>query len=110
MMRINIEKNLVEFNPETAEEKSKLEQVWRKLVDCAGISKKLVPVGEFVPNKNDKGATFYMEGQDPDSNEYTEIHVDQDCTVYCANCNKQVTLKKGDPIPLCCGKLMEIID
>ena len=109
-MKINIDKNLVEFGPETAEEKSKLEQIWRMLVDCAGISKKLVPVGEFVPNKNDKGASFYIEDQDKNDHEYSEIHVDEDCIVYCANCNKQINLKKGDPIPLCCGKLMEIID
>ncbi|GHV84037.1 hypothetical protein AGMMS50212_13770 [Spirochaetia bacterium] len=36
--------------------------------------------------------------------------VEEDCTVYCKTCNKTVELKKGDPIPLCCGKPMENID
>jgi endogenous inhibitor of DNA gyrase (YacG/DUF329 family) len=36
--------------------------------------------------------------------------VQEDCTVYCSTCNKTVELKKGEPIPLCCGKPMEIID
>jgi hypothetical protein len=109
-MKINLEKNLVEFNPESAEEKAKMETIWRLLVDCVGSSRKLVPVGEYVPGKNSKGATFYIEGLADAGREYTEIHVEEDCVCYCSTCNKQVSLKKGDPIPLCCGKLMEIID
>jgi endogenous inhibitor of DNA gyrase (YacG/DUF329 family) len=40
---------------------------------------------------------------------YEKVIVDEDCEVYCKTCNKTVELKKGDAIPLCCGKLMEII-
>lgn len=109
-MKINIEKNLVEFSPEFPEEKAKLEAVWRILVDCNGTSKKLVPVGEYVPSKNNKGASFVIEDFDANENTYTEIHTENDCKCYCSICNKQIDLKKGDPIPLCCGKLMEIID
>ncbi|GHU42970.1 hypothetical protein FACS1894190_12920 [Spirochaetia bacterium] len=36
--------------------------------------------------------------------------VEEDCEVYCKTCNKTINLTKGDPIPLCCGKPMEIID
>jgi endogenous inhibitor of DNA gyrase (YacG/DUF329 family) len=34
----------------------------------------------------------------------------EDCTVYCSTCNKTVELKKGDPIPICCGRTMAVID
>ena len=36
--------------------------------------------------------------------------VTEDCTVYCKICNKTIVLKKGDMIPLCCGRAMEVID
>ena len=109
-MKINIDKNLVEFKPENADEKAKLEELWRLVIDCAGISKKLVPVGEYVPAKNDKGASFFIEGLDNHTHTYSEIHAEKDCKCYCDICNKLMDLKKGDAIPLCCGKVMEIID
>jgi len=109
-MNINIDKNLVEFVPESSDEKAKIETLWRMLIDCVDASRKLVPVGEYVPAKNDKGATFYIEGLTGAESAYTGTCVDSDCTVYCSTCNKQIELKKGDPIPLCCGKTMEIID
>ena len=59
-MKINIEKSLVEFCPENAEETAKLEVLWRLLVDCVRSNKKLVPVGEYVSVKN-KAATFAIE-------------------------------------------------
>ena len=51
-MQINIEKNLVEFTPENADETAKLQTLWRVLVDCARFNKKMVPVGEYIPQKN----------------------------------------------------------
>jgi hypothetical protein len=36
--------------------------------------------------------------------------VQEDCTVYCKTCNKTIELKKGEMIPLCCGKPMELLD
>jgi hypothetical protein len=109
-MRINIEKNLVEFTPENADESAKLQTLWRLLVDCARFNKKMVPVGEYIPQKN-AFARFAIEGMEtkgvPD---YPEIFVDKDCSCYCQTCNKYVMLKKGDRIPPCCGKLMEIMD
>jgi endogenous inhibitor of DNA gyrase (YacG/DUF329 family) len=40
---------------------------------------------------------------------YEEVFAEEDCDVYCKTCNKTVQLKKGDAIPLCCGKVMEIL-
>ena len=35
------------------------------------------------------------------------VRAETDCTVICPICFKQLTLKAGDPIPRCCGKIME---
>jgi len=109
-MQINIEKNLVEFTPENSDETAKLETLWRVMVDCVRFNKKLIPVGEYVP-KNNKFARFAIEGIEGGSTEpYPEVFVDKDCRCYCQTCNKYVHLKKGDRIPPCCGKLMEVMD
>jgi Zn finger protein HypA/HybF involved in hydrogenase expression len=109
-MQINIDKNLVEFTPENADETAKLQTLWRVMVDCARFNKKMVPVGEYIPQKN-SFARFAIEGMEsPGVGEYAEIFVDKDCRCYCQTCNKYVMLKKGDRIPPCCGKLMEIMD
>ena len=109
-MRIGIDKNMVEFSPESASERIKLEHLWKIIIDCNGEALKLSPVGEYIPLKNGKGASFYIEGLPEGSDTYREIIVDEDCTVYCMTCNKLLSLKKGDAIPICCGKIMEIVD
>jgi Zn finger protein HypA/HybF involved in hydrogenase expression len=109
-MKINIDKNLVEFTPENAEETSKLQQLWRLMVDCARFNKKMVPVGEYIPTQS-PFARFAIEGlETKGAADFPEIHVDNDCRCYCQTCNKYVELKKGDRIPPCCGKLMEVMD
>lgn len=109
-MKINIEKNLVEFTPENDDETKKIETLWRILVDCARFNKKLVPVGEYIPQKNDF-ARFVVEGApDDNADTYATVYADSDCRAYCQTCNKYVELKKGDQVPPCCGKLMEILD
>ena len=109
-MKIEIVKNVVDFTPENADEQSKLEALWRLMVDCVRFNKKLVPMGEYVPQKKSK-ASFVIEGMaGGKTNEYPEVHVDADCRCYCQTCNKYVELKKGDQIPPCCGKLMEVLD
>ena len=59
-MKINIDKNLVEFTPETDQEKKELEGLWRTVVDCAKFNKKLVAVGQYVPSE-DELARFAIE-------------------------------------------------
>jgi len=109
-MKIDIQKNLVEFTPETADEKTKMEALWRTVVDCVRFNKKLVPVGQYVPAK-DTLARFSIEGAEKGSAEtYPEVYVDNECRCYCQTCNKYVELKKGDRVPPCCSKLMEILD
>ena len=59
-MKINVDKNLVEFAPESPEEAKDLESLWRLVVDCVKFNKKLVPVGEYVPQKSNR-ARFAIE-------------------------------------------------
>lgn len=110
-MKIEIKKNLVEFTPESAGEKKSLETLWKTLVDCVRFSKKIVPVGKYVPAE-DSFARFAIEGiESKNTGEtYPEIYADEDCRCYCQTCNKYVELKKGERIPPCCGKLMEVLD
>ena len=109
-MKINIEKNLVEFTPENNDETAKLEALWRLMVDCVRFNKKLVPIGEYIPANNDF-ARFAIEGLESGAtDDFPEVYVDNDCRCYCQTCNKYVILKKGDRVPPCCGKLMEILD
>jgi len=119
-MKLQVDKSVVTLTPEGEEEKRSLEHLWRLLIDCNGPTLTLCPIGEFIPALNDKGAQFFIEGMERSKDvklvefsksvEYKPVIVEEDCTVYCRTCNKTIDLKKGDAIPLCCGKLMEIID
>ncbi len=59
-MKISIEKNLIEFEPETDAETAMMESLWQQIVDCAKFNKKLVPVGEYIPQKRNL-ARFAVE-------------------------------------------------
>ena len=48
-MKINIEKNLVEFTPENADETIKLQSLWRMMVDCARSNRKPVHIRGYNP-------------------------------------------------------------
>ena len=94
-MKIEIVKNLVEFTPENNDEKVKLEALWKLVVDCVRFSKKLVPVGEYVPGKSEL-ARFAIEGEkDPSAEVYPDVRLDKECRCYCQTCNKYVVLQAG---------------
>lgn len=52
-MKIELDKNLVEITPESSQEKEQLDALWKVIVDCMASNKKLVPIGEYIPNKSD---------------------------------------------------------
>ena len=109
-MKIEIEKSRVTLTPENQEEKAKVEAIWRILVDCVGDSRKLVPIGEYIPQNSNAGATFHIEGLEPGESSFVEIKVQQETEVYCDTCNKLIVLQAGDVIPICCGKMMAIVE
>jgi len=109
-MKISVDRNVVEVEPENEQETASLDILWKVVVDCYGNNKKIVPMGQFVPG-HDKLARFHIEGVQGGKTVYsTEKTVSADCTVYCEICNKYMNVKSGDPVPLCCGRDMETID
>lgn len=59
-MKITRDKTLVEFKPESPEEIKDLDALWRIIIDCVKTSKKLVPVGEYIPGQSEV-ARFNIE-------------------------------------------------
>ena len=109
-MKITIDKDLVELTPENEHETTNLETLWRLVIDCAGFNKKLEPIGEYIPQKN-TCARFVIEGMRSDvMHDSPDPRADKDGSYYCKQCNKYINLKKNERIPLCCGKIMEILD
>ncbi|MBU0728508.1 MAG: hypothetical protein KKE17_10960 [Proteobacteria bacterium] len=108
-MKINVDRNVVELRPENAQETSSLEVLWRIIVDCVKDNKRLNPIGEFVPTKENL-ARFVIEGLPGGKTEWSSVEVVTDCTVYCAICNKYMNIKSGQEYPLCCGRIMETMD
>ena len=59
-MKITRDKTLVEFQPESPEEVKDLDALWQIIIDCVKTSKKLVPVGEYIPGQTEV-ARFNIE-------------------------------------------------
>jgi len=109
-MKISLAKNLVNLVPESADERMKLEALWRTLIDCNTGTRSLTPIGEFVLGKS-SSAHFIVEGNGAETlPEFPTVRVEEDCTVYCSICNRFQELKRGERIPPCCGKLMDLMD
>ena len=108
-MEITVDRNVVEFRPDNPQETASLEVLWRVLVDCVKENKTLSPIGEYVPAK-EKLARFVIEGVPGGKTEWSTIQASEDCSYYCAVCNKYVNLKSGQDVPLCCGRIMEQMD
>ena len=109
-MKIRIDKDIVEFTPENASETVELEALWVKMGNCIGETKRLQPIGVFVPSEN-KVAQFHIEGlSEQEKNQIPEVRAPYDSDVYCVTCNKTVHVKAGEVVPFCCGRLMELLD
>lgn len=59
-MKIELEGTLVRMIPENDLEKSQMNGLWRILIDCVNKTKKLVPVGEYLPGMKEV-AVFNIE-------------------------------------------------
>jgi hypothetical protein len=110
IMQIDIKKSRVMLTPENESEKVKLTALWKIMIDCVKDTRKLVPIGEYVPAKGNQGASFHIEGLEPQENSFVEVKATEDCQVYCNTCNKLLALEAGEVIPICCGKMMELVD
>ena len=108
-MKITLDKNVVDFIPETAAETASMEVLWRKIIDCVGDSKSLAPIGEYIPAKKNQ-LSFVIEGGSGAKTTWSEQSASADSTYVCAVCNKYMNVKAGDSLPLCCGKVMECVE
>ncbi len=108
-MKITVDRNVVEIVPENDRETAELETLWRVIVDCQQYNKKLVPIGEYVPSKENL-ARFTIEGVPGGQTTYSDQVAQEENTYYCAVCNKYKKVEKGEAIPYCCGRVMEPID
>ena len=55
-------------------------------------------------------ARLYQIMKEKEAKENPVVLAPYDTDVYCITCNRTEHVKKGEPIPVCCGKLMEILD
>lgn len=108
-MKIVLDKEVVKFVPETEIETAYLEALWVKMANCIGGDKKLAPIGVYQPTEKNE-ASFLIEGLTEQEADTTVIRAPYDTDVYCIACNRTEHVKKGDIIPVCCGKVMEILD
>ena len=99
-MKIRIDKDIVEIIPEHASEAAELEALWIKMGNCTGGTKRLEPMGTYM-KAEDKSAKFHIEG-------LTAEEVKAQPTVLAPYDTEHI--KAGEPIPVCCGRLMEILD
>ena len=83
-----------------------LSKLWRAI----GKTKRLEPMGTYISSE-DKTAMFHIEGLSKEElGAIPTVRAPYDTDVYCQTCNKTVHVKKGEGIPFCCGRLMEILD
>ena len=108
-MKIIIDKATVNFEPENDIEKTYLEALWTKVGNCSGDNKKLIPIGTYYPQEQ-TSAQFFIDGLTESEAKETVVRAPYDTDVYCKFCNRTEHVKKGDEIPVCCGKVMEILD
>lgn len=109
-MKIKLNKAIVEFIPENEVETAELEALWVRMGNCVGDNKSLEPIGVYVPSEKNV-ARFHMSGlSEQETNAVTQTIAPYDTDVYCVTCNRVEHVKKGEPIPVCCGKVMEILD
>jgi len=108
-MDIKLDRNIVEFKPGNAQETASMEILWRVIVDCLRENKKLVPIGEYIPAKENL-ARFVIEGVPGGKTLWSTEKAPADATYDCSTCNKYMNVKAGSDIPKCCGRDMETMD
>jgi hypothetical protein len=59
-MKIELEGTLIRLIPENDREKQELNQLWTIMIDCVKENKKLVPVGQYIPQMKEV-AVFNIE-------------------------------------------------
>ena len=109
-MKIRLDQDIVEIIPENAAEATELEALWIKMGNCVGETKRLEPMGVYIKTEH-KSAKFHIEGlSEAEAKANPQVLAPYDTDVYCYICNRTEHIRAGEPIPVCCGRLMEILD
>ncbi|NPA49893.1 MAG: hypothetical protein GXO20_07915 [Thermodesulfobacteria bacterium] len=104
-MRIEIDKQIVRFIPESKQEEEELNKLWQYVVSCEGESFRLVPIGVYVPGST-KEAMFQVEGVKVE----TQPSAPKKKIRYvCMECNRMEEYPPGEA-PVCCGQPMHPMD
>ena len=107
-MKIVINGDTVEFEPETQSEAMELELLVKTLGSGLKEGVSLAADG-FYSRRIDSCARFRIQGlQKNEIKDGPLMPCEGD--VYCYTCGKKKHLKAGEPIPMCCGKRMEILN
>ena len=107
-MKIKIDGKTVEFEPETQAEAMELELLVKTM--GSGLKDGIHLAADGIYSRRiDSSAKFRiegMEGQDMKNGPLMPFEGD----VYCYTCGRKKHLKAGEPIPMCCGKYMDILN
>ena len=106
-MKIKIDGETVEFEPETQSEAMELELLVKTMGSGLKDGIHLVADG-FYSRRIDSSAKFRIEGLGEDQTKSGPL-MPFEGDVYCYTCGKKKHLQAGEPIPMCCGKIMEIL-
>ncbi|MBA2848737.1 hypothetical protein G4V39_02060 [Thermosulfuriphilus ammonigenes] len=103
-MKFEFDKQIVRFIPETKEEEAALDRLWKYLVECEGESRKLVPLGIYMPGTSTE-AQFQVEGY-----VMTQSPSQETVRYYCPVCNRYEEIPAGSEPPVCCNQPMVAMD
>ena len=60
LMKITLDKKVVELKPESPQEAQELDALWKVIIDCNNTNKKLVAIGDYMPGEKEI-ARFHIE-------------------------------------------------
>ena len=108
-MKIQFNKDIVEFVAETQAESDQLDTLWEKISSGITGTRQLDPVGIYAPGQYN-AAVFQVRRGGKTAPEAPTVYAKKDSTAYCAACNKTLKVKAGEPVPNCCGRPMKLLD
>lgn len=107
-MKIRIDGETVAFEPETQAEAMELELLVKTMGSGLKDGIHLTADG-FYSRRIDSSALFRLEGLAGNEVKKGPL-MPFEGDVYCYTCGKKKHLKAGEPIPMCCGKVMDVLN
>lgn len=106
-MQLQINRDVVEWVPESEAERAALEAFWLLLIPSGDCAKRLVPQGAF-PGQPGASARFRIDGLSlAEKNGLAVNRAPREQDYDCPVCGKVRRLRAGEIVPRCCGREME---